>query len=191
MNDKLIEEHGIKSARSQVIIDYAYFYAKEAHRMQKRKYTDEPYIVHPVAVAQLIAEIGKGVIMICAALLHDVVEDTDTTYEDLSAAGFGFPIVDLVKNLTDVSKLSDGNRAQRKEIDRKHTAEVCINAKTIKLADLIDNTKTIVQYDPNFAKIYMAEKKRLLEVLGDGDSTLFAIANKNVEDYYDEKMNRG
>ena len=56
-------------------------------------------------------------------------------------------------------------------------------AKTIKLADLIDNSKSILEYDPKFAKVYMAEKKLLLEVLEDGDKSLWLLAHKIVHDY--------
>ena len=60
--------------------------------------------------------------------------------------------------LTDISKPFDGNRKTRKEIDRRHLKFATPTAKTIKLADLIDNSKTIVKYDEKFAPVYMAEK---------------------------------
>jgi hypothetical protein len=59
-----------------------------------------------------------------------------------------------------------------------------LKAKTIKLADLIDNSLDIQKHDPNFAKVYMQEKKALLEVLREGDATLYARAKKIVDDYY-------
>jgi GrpB-like predicted nucleotidyltransferase (UPF0157 family) len=65
----------------------------------------------------------------------------------------------------------------RKAIDLQHTAAAPPEAKTVKLADLISNTQSIVKYDPKFAKIYLEEKRRLLTVLGDGDATLFARAS--------------
>ena len=84
----------------------------------------------------------------------------------------------LVRDLTDVSKPEDGNRAVRKEIDRQHTAQASPQAKTIKLADLISNTVSIVEHDPKFARIYLKEKALLLEVLTEGDPTLYAMATK-------------
>lgn len=64
----------------------------------------------------------------------------------------------------------------RKAIDREHTAKASPAAKTIKLADLIDNTRSIVKYDPSFAEVYLREKAELLKVLTDGDQTLWSMA---------------
>jgi hypothetical protein len=82
----------------------------------------------------------------------------------------------LVLNLTDASRPQDGNRKARKAIDRERLAHAPVSAKTIKLADLIDNASSIVEHDKNFARIYLAEKEALLEVLDDGDPTLLALA---------------
>jgi hypothetical protein len=71
---------------------------------------------------------------------------------------------------------ADGNRAVRKAIDREHLAKASPAAKTIKLADLISNSRSILQHDPKFAAVYLAEKRLLLEVLKDGDPTLWSQA---------------
>lgn len=157
--------------------------AKQAHCNQKRKYTNEPYIVHPFAVAGLVRAVTNDDTMVIAAILHDVVEDTNVTQPTITGI-FGQRISDLVSDLTDVSKSEDGNREVRKAIDLRHTAAASVDAKTIKLADLIDNTKSIVAFDPSFAKIYMKEKSLLLNVLREGDPTLFKIAGDLVKDYY-------
>lgn len=185
-----VQEHGIVHSRSQGVIDFAYRFAKQKHEEvgQVRKYTGEPYIVHPVAVAQIVASVDQGVDLIAAALLHDTIEDTNTTYEELRDVGFGHPIAQLVVELTDVSKPEDGNRARRKEIDRQHTAQASPWAKTVKLADLIDNTRSIVLHDENFAKVYMREKQLLLEVLTEGHPVLLAKANELVKDYYLKRL---
>jgi (p)ppGpp synthase/HD superfamily hydrolase len=127
--------------------------------------------------------------MICAALLHDVVEDTDVTLPDLAMPeyGFGFGIVELVRQLTDVSKPSDGNRAFRKELDRIHTAGACSRAKTIKLADLIDNSCSIVVYDPDFARAYMREKRELMKVLREGNAILYSVCEQILQAYEEAK----
>lgn len=176
--------HGIKHNRSQALIDFAYRFASDAHKNQKRKYTNDPYIVHPVAVAKLVASVTDDCEMIAAALLHDVVEDTEITFDDLMNAGFGYGISQMVCELTDISTPSDGNRAARKEIDRRHIELASPRAKTIKLADLIDNTSSICRHDPGFAKVYMKEKKELLKVLLDGDVDLFYKASVLVQDYF-------
>lgn len=178
--------HGIIHSRSQGLIDAAYRFAIKAHGDQKRKYTGEPYINHPVAVARLVASVTDDPEMICAALLHDVIEDTPITFDELRdhRHGFGWAIASLVNELTDISKPTDGVRAVRKAIDRDHIASASIRAKTIKLADLIDNSSSIVEHDPGFAKVYMAEKRALLEVLVEGNGDLFLMASAIVGDYF-------
>ena len=154
-------------------------FAEIAHGDQKRKYTGEPYVTHPGAVADLVRSVPHTEEMIAAAWLHDVVEDTQVTLERVREE-FGDVVADLVADLTDVSKPENGNRRVRKAIDREHTAAASPQAKTIKLADLIDNSRSIVQHDPDFAKVYLTEKALLLEVLKDGDPTLWAKAFRNV-----------
>jgi hypothetical protein len=92
------------------------------------------------------------------------------------------PGVSLLPALTDVSRSADGNRKARKALDRAHTAKASPAAKTIKLADLIDNTKSIVEHDPEFARVYLAEKAALLEVLKEGDQVLWAMASNLVRE---------
>ncbi len=188
----MIEEHGIHSKRSQGLVDAAYLFANNAHGDQKRKYTGEPYITHPVAVAQLVANITDDCNLICAALLHDVIEDTDVTYDELMKLehGFGFPIVDLVMDLTDVSHAGDGNRATRKKIDREHTEQAAVGAKTVKLADLIHNSVSILEHDKRFAKVYMEEKRLLLDVLTEGHPYLYEMAKCQIDCYYAKETNQ-
>lgn len=181
-----MSEHGIKHSRSQGAVDFAYRFAKEAHGDQLRKYTNEPYITHPVAVAHMVAKVTEDVDMICAALMHDVIEDTDRTFEDIRDAGFGYRCASLVRQVSDVSKPEDGNRAKRKEKDRLHLAIASPEAKTIKLADLIHNSASITKHDPGFAEIYMGEKLDLLHVLTEGDQTLWKKAFDIVYDYYSD-----
>ena len=166
-------------------IEKAAMFADKAHEGQLRKYTGEKYISHPMGVAMLVYGRAEYVTrnMLQAAVLHDVLEDTSVTEEELLQA-FGKEVTDLVVMLTDVSTPEDGNRSKRKLIDRLHLAGISPEAKTIKLADLIHNTKSIVEHAPDFAKTYMLEKKKLLEVLTEGDSTLWDMANKIVEEYY-------
>lgn len=160
------------------IEERALVFARSAHESidQRRKYTGEPYITHPIAVAALVKSVAHTEAMLAAALLHDTVEDTPVTLDEIHRV-FGFEVAGLVEMLTDVSKASDGDRAARKSIDREHTAKASPAAKTIKLADLIDNTRSIVERDAGFARTYLAEKALLLEVLREGDEALWNIAN--------------
>jgi (p)ppGpp synthase/HD superfamily hydrolase len=168
MEDFTMDQSGMDIVRK------AQVYAMAAHAAvgQKRKYTGEPYIVHPAEVAKIVAGVpGSTPDMVAAAWLHDVVEDTGCTYTDIHMA-FGADIAALVGWLTDVSKPEDGNRAVRKAIDREHTAAAPAEAQTIKLADLISNSRSIMAHDPEFARVYLAEKRALLEVMTRGDAGL-------------------
>jgi len=172
------------------LIDFADSFAEYAHRNQKRKYTKEPYIEHPREVCNILKSKAKNVTkeMLIASLLHDTVEDTDVTIEDIKHY-FGKEVAYLVECLTDVSKLSDGSREKRKEIDRLHLAKASPQAKTIKLADLINNTESITKYDKVFAITYMKEKRLLLKVLKQGDKRLYKIASEIVNKFFKELDN--
>jgi len=170
------------------LIEKARNYAVTAHARinQLRKYTLQPYDVHLKAVAELVASVCDDEEMVAAAWLHDTVEDTPATFEELEAA-FGSDVMHLVKELTDVSRPGDGNRAARKAIDREHTALASPRAKTIKLADIIDNCDDICRHDQRFGRVYLNEAKALLDVLSDGDRRLYAKAAQLVS-IHDAKL---
>lgn len=159
------------------LIERARKFATGAHQRidQRRKYSGQPYHVHLEAVARMVALVTTDAETICAAWLHDVVEDTPATLEDVERE-FGASIATLVEELTDASRPSDGNRAARKAIDRRHTAHASARAKTVKLADLIDNCEDITRHDPRFARTFLQEMEALLEVLAEGDATLLQRA---------------
>lgn len=163
------------------IVERARVFATAAHAAvgQTRKYTGEPYVVHPIEVSEIVASVGGTEAMVAAALLHDVLEDTEVTVDVLEEQ-FGSEVADLVLWLTDISKPEDGNRSTRKALDRQHSAAAPAAAQTIKVADLISNTKTIVEFDPGFAKTYLAEKRLLLDVLTRADPTLLAMARTQI-----------
>jgi hypothetical protein len=154
-------------------------FATLAHQRidHRRKYSKQPYDVHLKAVAQIVASVSDDPEMLAAAWLHDVVEDTPATLEELERE-FGPGVAGLVKELTDVSRPGDGNRSARKAIDRAHLATASPRAKTIKLADLCDNARDICAADPHFARVYLREMAALLEVLGDGDARLMRRARR-------------
>jgi (p)ppGpp synthase/HD superfamily hydrolase len=157
----------------------AFATAAHARVGQVRKYTGVPYITHPAAVAEIVRSVPHTPEMLAAAWLHDVVEDTGTPATAILEA-FGPEVAELVAWLTDVSTPADGNRARRKAIDCAHSAKATPAAKTVKLADLIDNSRSILAHDPGFARLYLAEKRALLGVLRDGDETLWARADEIV-----------
>lgn len=163
--------------RSACIEERAMVFAMGHHARikQRRKYTNEPYINHPEAVAELVRSVPHTEEQLAAAWCHDTVEDTGATLDDVRRE-LGDHVASLVEMLTDVSKPEDGNRAVRKALDLEHIAKASTEAKTIKLADLINNSESILDHDPDFARVYLEEKARLLEVLRDGDHTLHTMA---------------
>lgn len=161
------------------LIQRAEVYATQAHQRidHRRKYSNRPYQEHLRSVADLVASVSDDPEMIAAAWLHDTVEDTPATLGQIEQT-FGPDVAALVEQLTDVSRPADGNRAVRKGIDRKHLAGASARAKTVKLADLIDNCTDITRHDPRFARVYLKEMAALLEVLQEGDQTLLKRARK-------------
>ena len=155
----------------------AYHFARVAHKAvgQRRKYTDEPYHYHCCAVAERVREVvgDSDLAMVVAALLHDVLEDTHVAFEDLSSE-FGADAAMLVWWLTDcyVPDQYALKRTERKRLEAERLAGAPARAKTIKLADLIDNTGSIVAHDRRFAKVYLQEKAVYLAALDGGDPRL-------------------
>ena len=164
------------------LYDEAVKFATKAHGEQKRKYTNETYINHPIAVAELVRSTENHTDeMLAAAVLHDVLEDTPTHPTEIFNK-FGPIVFKYVMELTE--KPREGNRASRKAFERERLSGVGTPAQTIKLADLIDNSASITEYDPSFAKVYMKEKKDLLEVLGRGDKSLYKKASEIIGKFY-------
>lgn len=163
----------------ETLIEAARHYATRSHARidHRRKYSNQPYDEHLQAVAGIVSEVSDDARMIAAAWLHDTVEDTPATFHDIEQE-FGPEVARLVYELTDVSRPSDGNRAVRKALDCKHLAAASPQAKTVKLADLIDNCRDICRHDQRFARVYLAEMEALLRVLEDGDARLLKRAHK-------------
>jgi len=161
----------------------AEIFATQAHALveQKRKYTGEDYIVHPIRVAKIVEQFGGSDDQIAAAYLHDVVEDTDVDILDVRME-FGNDIGEIVDGLTDVSQPSDGNRKLRKAMDRAHSADASAEAQFVKCADIIDNSADISANDPNFSKVYKQEMLELLAVMDKvSDTEIFAQALMSVQ----------
>jgi len=172
----------------ELLVARARAFAEQAHGSidHRRKYTGEPYAVHLGTVAELVTEVSGTSEMIAAAWLHDVVEDTPVTSAQIYEE-FGAEVSSLVDQLTDVSTLDDGKRSIRKALDRAHLASASPEAKTVKLADLIDNSVSIIENDQRFAATYMCEKKLLLEILQEGDARLFQRATEITEQYFESE----
>src|SRR3954454_13211733 len=123
------------------LIERAYAAAEKAHSGQLRK-SGEPYITHPVAVAQILADLGIGSKTLAAALLHDTVEDTDYTL-DLVRADFGDEVALLVDGVTKLDKLKYGDSAQAETVRKMVIAmSKDVRVLIIKLADRLHNART-------------------------------------------------
>lgn len=133
------------------IIEKAYAVADEKHRGQKRR-SGEPYITHPLAVAQILAELGLGPRAIAAALLHDTVEDTGYPLAELQAE-FGDEVALLVDGVTKLDKVKYGESAQAETVRKMIVAmSKDIRVLVIKLADRLHNARTWGFVPPEKAK---------------------------------------
>jgi GTP diphosphokinase / guanosine-3',5'-bis(diphosphate) 3'-diphosphatase len=150
----------------------AMVFAREAHATQVRKYTGNPYVDHLAEVAGIVATVIPADIVMATAWLHDCIEDQGVKLEDISWQ-FGLQVANGVMLLSDLEK---GNRAERKAASRARLAAAPGWVQTIKCADLISNTSSIVQHDRKFAVVYLEEKRLLLEVMKDANPDLLAIA---------------
>ena len=137
--------------KKEEIITKAFNFAREAHK-GVRRLSGEPYIMHPIAVAQIACEeMGLGSTSICAALLHDVVEDTDYTVEDIENI-FGSKIAQIVDGLTKISGGIFGDRASAQAENFKKlllTMSDDIRVILIKICDRLHNMRTLESQAPN------------------------------------------
>lgn len=151
----------------QNLIGVADLVASTAHGAtgQRRKYTHEPYIVHPRAVALYVREFYPADLELqAAALLHDVVEDTRLTNAYIREI-FGDDVADLVAEVTDVAIPSDGNRAYRMNLNREHLALASSRGQTLKACDIRHNLESVLRLDADFAPVYAKEKREQLQIL--------------------------
>lgn len=160
-------------------------FVTEWHGDQKRKYTNEPYVNHVVSVAEIADThiTDKSLLAVEIGLCHDLFEDTDVTdfefMKSLRECGYGAlersHIMKCVDNLTDAytkELYPDLNRKERKAMEAKRLATINPISQSVKYADLIDNTSSIVRYDPEFAKTYLEEKRQILDQMRGGDINL-------------------
>lgn len=161
----------------------AMMFARKAHAQQVRKYTGNPYVDHLAEVAGIVASVAPAFgrdpqIMIAVAWLHDYIEDIHPDengnwgYYDLEQT-FGKTVA---QGVLDLSDLETGNRAERKSLSCVRLANAPGWVQTIKCADLISNTASIVMRDPKFAVTYLQEKRALLTFMTKADSRLHDLA---------------
>lgn len=181
------------------ILEKIRHFADNAHGDQKRKYTSERYIVHPVRVMQICREYTNELPLLAAALLHDVLEDTPTTPNeikeylvtlmDLSQANYS---LELVIELTDVytkENYPNWNRKKRKTEEAIRIEKTSADSQTVKYADIIDNCLEIINHDADFANVFLRECKAILKKIPNGNKQLYERAVKTVDGSID-KLNQ-
>ena len=175
------------SGRQKILLQYV----KDSHGEQKRKYTGEPYWNHVYSVAKIISEIEPKGIEI--ALCHDLFEDTEVQMPDLlrflTHSGYSNEeslfIVSGVNDLTDVYTKENYpilNRKERKRLEAERLGKVCELSQSVKYADLIDNTKSITEHDAGFAKVYLSEKRQMLDQMRRGNFGLLERCEKQISE---------
>ena len=123
-------------------------FAAEKHKNQRRKNVEaSPYINHPISLANILSNEAHvtDINVICGALLHDTVEDTETTEDEL-VAEFGCEIGSIVRDVTDDKSIKD--KQKRKQLQIEHAAHIIAPAKLVKLADKISNLRDVANDPP-------------------------------------------
>lgn len=161
-------------------------FVKEQHGDQKRKYTLAPYWTHLMSVAELVSEYPDIEMGVEIALCHDLAEDTKCKFYQLNEFllnnGYGSEterhvILRDVTHLTDVftsEAYPALNRAARKSEEAQRLISISPNAQSVKYADIIDNTSSIVKHDPGFAKVYLKEIEGKIPKMDKGNPELYA-----------------
>ena len=148
MIDKLLEKIRVNCHNVDIeMVKKAYYFAEEAHKDQKRE-SGEPYIIHPVAVAEILAEMGMDTNTIVAGLLHDVIEDTDCSYEE-TVTMFNEQVANLVDGVTKLTRLGEMEYKTKEEQQADNVRKMLlamakdIRVIIIKLADRLHNLRTL------------------------------------------------
>jgi (p)ppGpp synthase/HD superfamily hydrolase len=147
-------------------------FARQVHKDQKRKYTNEPYAIHLGEVAGIVGAVVESPQALATAWLHDAVEDQHVDLRVI-AQRFGEQVAQGVEALSDVET---GNRQAREAASRRRLHAAAPWIQTIKVADIISNSVSIALHDPGYAPEYLAEKRAMLAVLDQSDARLLEIA---------------
>ena len=161
-------------------------FAAFKHRQQKRKGTDGvPYINHPLEVANMLAEVGRieDANILAAAILHDTIEDTDATSEEITEH-FGEIVCGYVLEVSDDKSLP---KSERKRLQIEHAPHISDGAKLIKLADKICNVRDVTENPPD----WWAPERRV-EYVHWGEAVVAGLrgVNENLDRLFDEKLEK-
>lgn len=166
-------------------------FARQAHGDQQRKFAAEPYVNHLVRVMETSKQYSSSIELLLAALLHDVLEDTATSKDEIKE--FLLPLLGeeqanrtlkLVEELTDIytkEAYPQWNRRKRKAREAERLSKTSGDAQTIKYADIIDNSLDIHKAESDFSKIFLFECRALLKVMPAGNKLLYKKAVETVQ----------
>jgi (p)ppGpp synthase/HD superfamily hydrolase len=155
-------------------------FATIAHMGQVRKYTGQPYIMHPIEVAKMVADFGGTTQMVIAAYLHDTIEDCEGVTYKVIELNFGESVAKLVQGLTK-GEYPNRTRAERCGLERERLGKLNAPIQTIKFCDIICNCNDIIQYDLTFGQQYLHEKLELVDDLNNGDLYLQNLATATIK----------
>ena len=183
-------------------IDKLWDHVVRLHGDQKRKYTGEPYTVHLEAVRKLVENEQYYHLIQEVAICHDLIEDTECTSDVLTEilidcgylSGDVAQLVNRVVDLTDKythQAYKELNRGKRKILEAERLCRIHPLSMTVKYADLIDNTKSIVEHDKNFAEVYLREKEYILDKMTLGSQPLRIRCIKTLQDAKDKLTSEG
>jgi guanosine-3',5'-bis(diphosphate) 3'-pyrophosphohydrolase len=173
----------------ELILKKVEMFANNAHGSQTRRYTPDPYMVHPVRVMEICRHYLPQLPVLAAALLHDVLEDTPVNAEALRHfLSEQMTKTDCELTMKYVIELTDiytrqaypkWNRRKRREMEFERLSTATSEAQTIKYADIIDNTD-VTENDPDFARVYLNESMKLLQKIDRGHPDLHKRAVETV-----------
>lgn len=186
--------------KDEAILSAVKAFAEKAHGEQKRKYTPEPYIVHPIRVMETCRKYTNDLTILSAALLHDVLEDTDVDEGEMKffllsqmETQQALRTLQLVIELTDVyvkQSYPGLNRRKRKSKELERIEKTSADAQTIKYADVLDNCHEIVDHDPDFARVFLNECHSLLKKIPKGNQELYQITLDKVKEAQEKLRKR-
>ena len=179
------KENMKKTIKSE-LVEKACEFATNAHQGQKRKFIGTPYINHALEVMEILNTITNDQDLLAAAVLHDTIEDTHVTKEDIEKE-FGVKIASIVVELTNVRQDKNASRETKKTNDAQRLSQVSKEAQTIKFADMISNGKDVHINNPEFAKTYLKEMGDKLKLMNKGDKKLRKRVQKILDDYNFER----
>jgi|SRR5215203_2272001 len=185
----------------EAILEKIAGFADQAHGDQQRKYVGERYIRHPLRVMKTCQDYGYSFSVLAAAILHDVLEDTAVTPDEIrkflltlmNEADANYTM-SLVIELTDVYVKKDYpqmNRRRRKAKEANRLEKISAEAQTIKYSDIIDNAKGIVEHGVDFAPVFLHECNALLHKMKNGNKELRKKAIEVIEKEMDKLKTHG